>query len=108
MMRNRANRISLSGLPSPQSLASLTTHRAPAAGDGEPGGHRPAIGIIISRTGLTANEVFDRLWTLSQQEHLKVSAVAASFVDAAARRARGRGGRRVMEGPRPGIGHQPT
>jgi len=49
-----------------------------------------AIGIIISRTGLTADEAFDRLRTRSQKEHLKVSAVAASVVDAAARRARSR------------------
>lgn len=49
-----------------------------------------AIGIIISRTGLTSDEALDRLRTRSQQEHLKVSAVAASIVEAAARRARAR------------------
>ena len=49
-----------------------------------------AIGIIISRTGMTADEAFDRIRLRSQKEHIKVSAVAASIVDAAARRARGR------------------
>jgi GAF domain-containing protein len=51
-----------------------------------------AIGIIISRTGLTTDEAFERLRTRSQKEHLKVSAVAVSVVDAAARRARARSG----------------
>jgi GAF domain-containing protein len=49
-----------------------------------------AIGIIISRTGITQDEAFERLRILSRTEHLKVSAVATSIVDAAARRARGR------------------
>ena len=49
-----------------------------------------SIGIIISRTGATTDEAFDRLRTLSQKEHVKVSAVAAGIVEAAARRARGR------------------
>jgi GAF domain-containing protein len=49
-----------------------------------------AIGIIISRAGITPEEAFDRLRTLSQKEHIKVSAVAASIVDAAGRRARDR------------------
>jgi len=49
-----------------------------------------AIGIIISRTGMTPDEAFDRLRTRSQNEHIKVSAVAAGIVDAAARRARAR------------------
>jgi AmiR/NasT family two-component response regulator len=47
-----------------------------------------AIGIIISRAGITPEEAFDRLRTLSQKEHIKVSAVATSIVDAAGRRAR--------------------
>jgi GAF domain-containing protein len=49
-----------------------------------------AIGIIISRAGITADEAFDRLRTLSQKEHIKVSTAASSIVDAATRRARGR------------------
>jgi len=51
-----------------------------------------AIGIIISRTGSTADGAFNRLRTLSQKEHIKVAEVAARIVDAAARRARGRAG----------------
>jgi len=49
-----------------------------------------AIGIIISRTGSTTEEAFDRLRKLSQSEHIKVSVVAAQIVEAAARRARAR------------------
>ena len=49
-----------------------------------------ALGIIMSRTGGTAEEAFDRLRSRSQAEHSKVSAVAQSVVDAAVRRARSR------------------
>jgi GAF domain-containing protein len=49
-----------------------------------------AIGIIISRSGITPDQAFDRLRMLSQKEHIKVSTVATSIVDSAARRARGR------------------
>ncbi len=49
-----------------------------------------AIGIIISRTGSTPDQAFNRLKTLSQKEHIKVAEVAARIVEAAARRARGR------------------
>ena len=49
-----------------------------------------ALGIIMSRTGGTAEEAFDRLRSRSQAEHTKVSAVAQSVVDAAVRRARSR------------------
>jgi GAF domain-containing protein len=55
-----------------------------------------AIGIVMSRTGTTAAEAFDRLRTRSQVEHTKVSVVAQSIVDAAVRRARAR---RPAEGP---------
>ena len=48
-----------------------------------------AIGIIISRTGATTDEAFDKLRTQSQKEHTKVSVVASALVEAAARRARG-------------------
>ena len=51
-----------------------------------------AIGIIISRTGGTAGEAFDRLRTVSQMEHIKVSVVAAGIVEAAVRRAKIRTG----------------
>ena len=49
-----------------------------------------ALGIIMSRTGTTAAEAFDRRRTRSQAEHTKVSVVAQSVVDAAVRRARAR------------------
>lgn len=52
-----------------------------------------AIGIVISRTGSTPEEAFNRLRTLSQTEHRKVSVVAATIVEEAARRARGRKGK---------------
>jgi GAF domain-containing protein len=55
-----------------------------------------AIGIVMSRTGATSAEAFDRLRTRSQVEHTKVSMVAQSIVDAAVRRARAR---RAVEGP---------
>ena len=51
-----------------------------------------AMGIIISRTGGTAGEAFDRLRTVSQMEHIKVSVVAAGIVEAAVRRAKIRTG----------------
>ncbi len=56
-----------------------------------------ALGIVMSRTGCTADVAFDRLRTRSQSEHMKVSAVAQSVVDAAVRRARAR---RAIESPR--------
>jgi GAF domain-containing protein len=49
-----------------------------------------AIGILISRSGVTGDEAFERLRTLSQTNHLKLSAVATSIVEEAARRARAR------------------
>jgi transcriptional regulator with GAF, ATPase, and Fis domain len=55
-----------------------------------------AMGIVMSRTGCNAEEAFDRLRTRSQTEHVKVSAVAQSVVDAAVRRARAR---RAIEDP---------
>ena len=55
-----------------------------------------AMGIVMSRTGCNAAEAFDRLRARSQTEHVKVSAVAQSVVDAAVRRARAR---RAIEDP---------
>jgi GAF domain-containing protein len=49
-----------------------------------------AIGIIISRTGDTAEKAFDRIRRRSQAEHLKVAAIAQQIVEVAVRRARGR------------------
>jgi len=51
-----------------------------------------AMGIVMSRTGCTSGEAFERLKARSQAEHIKVSAVAQSVVDAAVRRARSRQG----------------
>jgi AmiR/NasT family two-component response regulator len=47
-----------------------------------------AIGIIMSRSGVSASEAFNRIRAISQQEHIKVSAIAARIVDQAAARAR--------------------
>ena len=55
-----------------------------------------AMGIVMSRTGCNAAEAFDRLRARSQTEHVKVSVVAQSVVDAAVRRARAR---RALEDP---------
>jgi GAF domain-containing protein len=49
-----------------------------------------AIGIIRSRTGVSAEEAFDRLVRISQQENIKLYAVAEQLVEEAARRARAR------------------
>jgi len=42
-----------------------------------------AIGIIMSRTGVTEAEALDRLRRLSQNEHLKLPVMANSIVDEA-------------------------
>lgn len=47
-----------------------------------------AIGIIISRTGNTPDEAFQRIRAVSRTEHRKLAAVAATIVEEAARRAR--------------------
>ncbi|MCV7281758.1 GAF and ANTAR domain-containing protein [Mycolicibacterium flavescens] len=49
-----------------------------------------AIGIIRSRSGVTAEEAFDRLTRLSQAENIKLYVVAERLVDEAVRRARAR------------------
>jgi GAF domain-containing protein len=49
-----------------------------------------AIGILMSRSGITADEAFERLRTLSQRQHMKVAEIAAGVVEAAVRRARDR------------------
>jgi GAF domain-containing protein len=49
-----------------------------------------ALGILMSRTGATADEAFDRLRAMSQSEHVKVSEVSRLLVDEAVRRARAR------------------
>jgi len=49
-----------------------------------------AIGIMLSRQGISAGEAFIQLSTISQREHVKVTGVAARIVQAAVRRARAR------------------
>lgn len=46
-----------------------------------------AIGIMMSRSGITSEEAFDRLKALSQREHRKLFVVADGIVQAAVRRA---------------------
>lgn len=50
-----------------------------------------ARGILMARTGCSADEAFDKLRAISQAENRKTSAVARSVVDQAVRRARVRG-----------------
>jgi GAF domain-containing protein len=49
-----------------------------------------AIGLMRGRTGATAEEAFARLREISQNEHVKLAAVAQRIVDEAVRRARAR------------------
>jgi GAF domain-containing protein len=49
-----------------------------------------AIGIIRGRSGVDADEAYQRLRALSQNDHLKLRLVAANLVEEAVRRARSR------------------
>lgn len=49
-----------------------------------------ALGILMSRSGCTAGEAFEKLRVISQGENRKTSVVAQSIVDQAVRRARAR------------------
>jgi GAF domain-containing protein len=49
-----------------------------------------AIGIIRARSGMSAEDAFDRLTQISQRENVKLHDVASSLVDEAVRRARAR------------------
>ena len=49
-----------------------------------------AMGIVMSRSGCTAVEAFDKLRAMSQSENRKLSTIAAQIVDEAIRRARAR------------------
>ena len=49
-----------------------------------------AVGILLSRSGGTEEEALNRLRTLSQHQHEKLSAAASQIVDEAARRAQAR------------------
>jgi transcriptional regulator with GAF, ATPase, and Fis domain len=49
-----------------------------------------ALGIVISRSGCSADEAFEKIVTISKAENRKVSAVAQQMVEDARRRARAR------------------
>ena len=49
-----------------------------------------AIGVLMSRSGATAQEAFDRLREMSQAEHVKLADLAGQLLEEAVRRARGR------------------
>jgi GAF domain-containing protein len=49
-----------------------------------------AVGIVMSRSGITEHEALERLRSLSQQEHRKLAEVARQIVDEAVARARAR------------------
>jgi GAF domain-containing protein len=49
-----------------------------------------AVGIVMSRSGITEHEALQRLRSLSQQEHRKLAEVARQIVDEAVARARAR------------------
>jgi GAF domain-containing protein len=51
-----------------------------------------ALGILMSRSGGTADEAFDALRMMSQRDNLKLAVVARHIVDEAVRRARARRG----------------
>ncbi len=49
-----------------------------------------AIGILMSRSGISEHEALERLRVLSQRDHQKLAAIAERIVDGAVRRARAR------------------
>jgi GAF domain-containing protein len=49
-----------------------------------------AVGILMSRSGITEDEALARLRTLSQNEHRKLAVVAGQIIDEAVRRAQAR------------------
>ena len=49
-----------------------------------------ALGVIMSRTGATPEEAFERLRAMSQSQHVKVAEVSRALLDEAVRRARAR------------------
>jgi GAF domain-containing protein len=67
-----------------------------------------ALGVLMSRSGASAQEAFDRLRAMSQTQHVKVADVSRTLVDEAVRRARSRQGlpepeTRHQDTPRPGT-----
>lgn len=49
-----------------------------------------ALGVVMSRTGATPEEAFDRLRAMSQSQHVKVAEVSRALMAEAVRRARAR------------------
>ena len=49
-----------------------------------------ALGVIMSRTGATPEEAFERLRAMSQSQHVKVAEVSRALLDEGVRRARAR------------------
>jgi GAF domain-containing protein len=49
-----------------------------------------ALGVLMSRSGASPEEAFDRLRTMSQTQHVKIAEVSRVLVDEAVRRARSR------------------
>ena len=47
-----------------------------------------AVGIVMSRSGISEDQALQRLRTLSQHEHVKLVTIAQTLVDEAVRRAR--------------------
>jgi len=70
-------------------LAVLDKHAAGASGSTRAAIDQ-AIGIIRSRSGLSAEAAFDRLTQFSQSENVKLHIVAEHLVEEAVRRARAR------------------
>lgn len=66
-----------------EQLAEALTHRAVID---------QALGVLMSRSGASPQEAFDRLRVMSQTQHLKVAEVSKVLVDEAVRRARSRKG----------------
>ena len=63
-----------------------------------------ALGVVMSRTGATAQEAFDKLRDLSQTRSVKLTEVARDVLGEAVRRARARHAEAATEGPIPGTG----
>ena len=49
-----------------------------------------AVGIVMSRSGVSEHEALERLRTMSQHEHRKLVVVAQQIIDEAVRRAQAR------------------
>jgi GAF domain-containing protein len=58
-----------------------------------------ALGVLMSRTGASPAEAFERLRAMSQSQHVKVAEVARVLVDEAVRRARARQAGAAPDGP---------